>query len=170
MPLSRSQSEFDCGSRGKATEDFAAIERVTFAVFGKPAPQGSHKAFIVRGRPIVTDDSARTRPWRNTVAWAVRDQIGEFWTPWDGPIGVRFVFTLPKPLSAPKYRRTFADRRPDWDKLARSTSDALTDAGLYVDDARVIEAHVLKCFPGEHPEALSRPGAQLTVWSIGHSK
>jgi Holliday junction resolvase RusA-like endonuclease len=39
------------------------------------------------------------------------------------------VFTLKKPRSAPKRRPSWPDRRPDIDKLLRSTFDALVSAG-----------------------------------------
>ena len=139
---------------------------LTVIAYGTPAPQGSHKAFVVRGAAVITHDSLRTRPWRNTVTLAARDEIGDRWAPLDGPVGVRFVFTVPKPASAPKRRRTHPCRKPDWDKLARCASDALTDAGVYTDDARIVEAQVIKCYPDEHPESLNVPGARLSIWSI----
>lgn len=65
---------------------------------------------------------------------------------------------------APKRRKTFPSRKPDIDKLLRSTLDALTEAGVFTDDARVVEfTRLAKVFPGEDPEALDAPGVRITV-------
>jgi Holliday junction resolvase RusA-like endonuclease len=74
------------------------------------------------------------------------------------------VFTMPKPLSAPKTRRTWPMRTPDLSKLLRSTEDALTTAGIWRDDARVVEyGRAAKVFPGEDPEALEAPGVRIVL-------
>jgi crossover junction endodeoxyribonuclease RusA len=80
------------------------------------------------------------------------------------------VFTLPKPSSAPKRTRTWPMRYPDLSKLLRSTEDALTTAGVWADDARVIEyRHLAKVYPGEHPDALDAPGAVIRVWRLNEA-
>jgi crossover junction endodeoxyribonuclease RusA len=74
------------------------------------------------------------------------------------------VFTLPKPASAPKRRTTWPMRTPDLSKLARSTEDALTDAGIWRDDARVVEYGLLaKRYPGEGRGALEAPGVWIEI-------
>ena len=61
-------------------------------------------------------------------------------------------------------RRTHPCRTPDLSKLARSTEDALTTAGLWRDDARVVEyTRLAKVYPGEDPESLSSPGVRIVV-------
>jgi Holliday junction resolvase RusA-like endonuclease len=77
---------------------------------------------------------------------------------------VSMVFTLPKPTSAPKTRKTWPDRMPDLSKLIRSTEDSITDAGLWEDDARIVEfARMAKVFPGEDADALSTPGVRIRI-------
>jgi Holliday junction resolvase RusA-like endonuclease len=71
---------------------------------------------------------------------------------------------MPKPTSAPKTRRTWPDKKPDVSKLARSTEDAISDAGLWVDDARVVEyGRLAKVFPGEDRDALQSPGVIVRI-------
>lgn len=140
-------------------------------VYGNPAPQGSKKFVgMVNGHGMMVESSKKVKPWRQDVkaaALAVRNGA----EPIDGPIVVRMVFTLPKPLSAPKRKRTYPDKKPDLSKLVRSTEDALTDAGIWRDDARVIGYQRLaKVFPGEDPEALSSPGVRITVMRIDHAE
>lgn len=139
---------------------------ITIIVYGSPAPQGSKKFVGVSkrtGRGIMVESSKRLRPWREDVkgtALAVRNGA----PPLDGPLLGRMVFTLPKPKSAPRTRRTWPDKKPDVSKLVRSTEDALKDAGIYTDDARIVEySRVAKVFPGEDPEALEAPGVRIEI-------
>jgi crossover junction endodeoxyribonuclease RusA len=153
------------GARG---EEGARMIRIV--VRGTPAPQGSKsfKGMTNAGRAILTESSRKVKPWRQDVkaaAEAWRDLAGV--APIDGPIVVRMTFTLPKPKSAPKTRRTYPMRTPDLSKLARSTEDALTDAGIWTDDARVIGYSKLwKAYPGEDVDALDSPGAVIEIIEV----
>lgn len=136
---------------------------VRVVVYGQPAPQGS-KRHVGGGRMI--ESSKAVKPWREAVKYAARLVIERegIKAPLDGPLLARVVVTVPKPKSAPKRRRTWPDRKPDLSKLLRSTEDALTDAGLIADDARLVEfSRLAKVFPGEDPEALESPGCVITV-------
>jgi Holliday junction resolvase RusA-like endonuclease len=139
--------------------------QITILVYGSPAPQGSKKfvGLAKSGRGILTESSKKVRPWRQDVkAAALTARNGA--APLDAPVRVRMVFTMPKPASAPKRKRTFPCRMPDLSKLARSTEDALTEAGIWKDDARVVEyARLAKVYPGEDPEALDAPGVRIVV-------
>lgn len=140
---------------------------IEITVYGTPAPQGSKKFVgMVNGHGMMVESSKKVKPWRQDVkAAAIEARNGA--APIDGPIVVRMVFTMPKPLSAPKRKRTYPDKKPDLSKLARSTEDALTEAGIWRDDARVIGYQRLaKVFPGEDPEALDSPGVRITVMRI----
>lgn len=160
--------------------------KLEFDVIGMPAPQGSKKFVgMVNGHGLMVESSKKVRPWRQDVKAAARAVIerieGSDFSPLalntepgggnavpifplDGPLIVRMVFTLPKPASAPKRKRTYPDKKPDLSKLVRSTEDALTDAGIWRDDARVIEyTRLAKVFPGEDLEALPAPGVRLTI-------
>lgn len=138
---------------------------LTIVVFGSPAPQGSKKfvGLAKSGRGILAESSKKVRPWRQDVkAAALEARAGA--APIDAPVRVRMVFTMPKPANAPKRRRTFPMRMPDLSKLARSTEDALTEAGVWRDDARVVEyTRLAKVYPGEDPEALDAPGVRIEV-------
>jgi crossover junction endodeoxyribonuclease RusA len=145
---------------------------IRIVVYGSPAPQGS-KAFKGtfvgkdgRTHGIMAESSKKVRPWRNDVkeaALLVRNGA----PPLDGPLAVRMIFTVPKPASAPKRRRLYPMRKPDVSKLARSTEDALTDAGIWTDDARITEyTRLAKVYPGEDPDALEACGAIIEITVI----
>lgn len=136
---------------------------ITIRVYGEAGPQGS-KRFVgtsKAGRGIMIESSAKVKPWREAVKWAAM-QSGARGL--DGPLWVSMVFTIKKPKSAPKRKRTWPATKPDLSKLARSTEDALTDAGIWADDARVVEyMRLAKVYPGEDRDALDRPGCVITI-------
>lgn len=151
------------------------LRRVSFTVAGMPAPQGSKRAFANHktGKIVVTEMAGeKLVEWRSRLtseAWRAMYDGGRLdlrQPPLTGPLGVSLAFTLPKPKSAPKNRRTWPDKRPDLDKLVRSTLDGLTGP-VFADDAQVIMLESFKYYPGEGSFALGYPGVNLTVWQIG---
>lgn len=147
-------------------------------VYGLPGPQGSKSFKGMRGgHAILVESSKKVKPWRKAVEseayWAKlrhaeSDAPGCLsWVALDGPLIARMVFTMPKPKSAPKRTQTWPSAKPDLSKLVRSTEDALTDSGIWRDDARVVEySRVAKVYPGEDPEALDQPGCVITVHKL----
>jgi Holliday junction resolvase RusA-like endonuclease len=121
---------------------------IRFTVFGVAAPQGSHKGFVNRrtGRVIITQDSKRTRPWRDLVALVAQEHAPAVLL--DGAIAVRMDFYLPRPKSLPK-RVEHCTKKPDVSKLLRAAEDALTGI-LWTDDSRIIDAHIRKLY-GDPP-------------------
>lgn len=132
--------------------------------YGQPAPQGSKRHV---GRGVMIESSKRVAPWRSDVkaaAEAFIATLGADWAPLDRPLTVRMVFTLKPPQRVAGRTDAKPDRTPDLSKLVRSTEDALTDAGIWADDARVTEYERLaKCYPGCDPEALDRPGVRIVI-------
>lgn len=140
--------------------------------YGTPGPQGSKRFVGVKGgRGVMIESSKSVKPWREAVKWAAVEACGvalpESAAPVVcGAIAVEMIFTLSKPKGAPKGRQTWPDRKPDLSKLVRSTEDALTDAGAWEDDARIVSCLARKVFPNEDPDALQSPGAVIRIWRI----
>lgn len=143
------------------------------AVYGHPAPQGSKRHV---GRGVMVESSKYVASWREDVRSAGLGEVRccnepdchalRHPFPLDGPLIARMVFTLRKPTSAPKRRRTWPTKYPDVVKLARSTEDSLTGVA-WKDDAQLVEYERLaKVFPGEDPEALDAPGALIVIRTL----
>lgn len=145
-----------------------------FSVRGIPAPQGSKRHV---GRGIMVESSKKVRPWRD----AVRAEAVAAWdsVPLDEPVRVHMVFTFLRPASHYRTGKNAGIVRdtaphapqgaPDLSKLIRSTEDALTEAGVWRDDARVVEVSAWKVYAGEHPDALDSPGAVVRVWAVANA-
>ena len=121
---------------------------ISFYVQGEPAPQGSKRFVgIHNGKGRMIESSKKVKPWREAVYWAAIEAKSKtpMVMPMDGPLAVVMVFALPKPKST---RRGHPDRKPDLSKLVRSTEDALVDAGLIADDARIVVCLASKLYPG----------------------
>lgn len=157
--------------------------RLTVVVHGRPAPQGSkkyagHRRNAASGRvsAVLVEQSKRVKPWRALVTAAAREaltvstigSVPVHRPALDGPLEAEIIFTVRKPASAPKRRRTWPNTRDsgDLDKLLRSTFDGIADAHAVADDSRIITVTATKAFPGEHPEALSAPGAVIRLYTL----
>ena len=152
------------------------VTQMELWVPGTPVPQGSYEAIplgrwvgggagkrfvpVTRkdGMPIINvvdGNREKLKPWRELVtaraieAWGGRDAL-------DGDVQVWSLFVFPRPKghygtgrnagtlkpSAPTYKRS----APDKDKLERALFDALTDAGVWTDDARAVDGGSKKVY------------------------
>jgi crossover junction endodeoxyribonuclease RusA len=118
-------------------------------VIGTPAPQGSKRHV---GHGVMVESSEKVAPWREAVANAAVAQVPEASRGLDGPINLRVAFRLKAPASASKKRLALGPvGAPDLSKLVRATEDALTTAGVWKDDSRVVSIDATKRYalPGE---------------------
>lgn len=152
---------------------------VTITVCGTPAPQGSKRAFAVRGKggvptgrvAVIESSHDRVKSWRQAVIDEARG-LGLV-APLGGPLHCRMVFYFKRPKghyrtgknadllreSAPEYHTG----TPDTSKLVRATEDALTDAGIWRDDRLVCSLQARKTWA--RGELL--PGALITITPLG---
>jgi crossover junction endodeoxyribonuclease RusA len=111
---------------------------VIIRVYGVPQPKGSFRALTLNGRATAVPYNAKSKAWEKAVKLAASRSCRRYdWLPFDRPCSVTFEFFLRRPQK-PRFRRPAT--KPDYDKLVRSTGDALSGVA-YVDDARVVEAH-----------------------------
>jgi|TARA_Y100000034_G_C6874309_1_gene399590 Holliday junction resolvase RusA-like endonuclease len=119
-------------------------------VSGVPQPKGSTRAFVVKGRPIITSTNRGVKSWEDTIRHALGMASIDLVK---GPVMVNLWFTLPQPASrAPKpkskdpfKRNPVPDTKPDLDKLARACLDAMNKVA-FEDDARVVSLVVSKTY------------------------
>jgi Holliday junction resolvase RusA-like endonuclease len=140
-------------------------DTLTITVHGRPAPQGSKRAFVIRGGPrkgqaaVIESSHDRVKSWRAAVVDAA-SEVKE-WPALTGPLEVSMVFYLPRPKGHYRTGRNAHLLRdsapiapagmPDLSKLARATEDALSDAAIWADDAQVVEyTRLAKCYADDH--------------------
>jgi Holliday junction resolvase RusA-like endonuclease len=150
---------------------------IRFVVIGTPAPKGSMRAILIRGRPrLIASGSSPNekalRVWRKAILDRVDAAFGKLNAPVfvEQPLEVHLVFRLPRPrdhfgtgrnagvLKASAPIAPMA-QRDDVDKLARATLDALVDARVIDDDGRIAILIAQK----EWESASSPPGATIDV-------
>jgi crossover junction endodeoxyribonuclease RusA len=119
----------------------ALSETIAFTVLGTPRPQGSMRVFMSGGKPHVTGDNPKTKPWRNAVADAALEAGA---APWVSGVPVRLtaVCYFKRPRKAPK-SRIHPSVKPDADKLLRAIGDALSGVA-YHDDAQIVAVNLEK--------------------------
>lgn len=142
-----------------------------FTVAGQPVPQGSARAFAIRGQARIVTVTARLADWRHAIATEARAAMaGRELVP--GPVAVTLHF---RPASRPASHFLPANRRrpapelradapewhiapPDADKLCRAALDALTGV-VWADDRQVARLVVTK----QWPEPGEAPGVDITI-------
>jgi crossover junction endodeoxyribonuclease RusA len=142
-------------------------------VLGTPRPKGSMR-HVGHGRMV--EQHGHSTDWRTTIVQAAHDAVSHApddpWTrvllpgyPHTGPVAVTVELRFTKPKSAPKTKVTYPSTRStgDSDKQARNVLDALQDAGVFKDDAQVVDLIVFK----RYAEPNQMPGARITVEPVG---
>lgn len=134
-------------------------------VEGTPQPQGSSRAFMHKGRPVITSANPKLRPWRARLDASFSARVGDR-TPMIGPVSVTMTFRMPRPKwhtgangLTPSATGAAPDTRPDVDKLARAVNDALTTAGVLYDDAQITRIIAAKRYADLH----EAPGVTIAV-------
>lgn len=135
------------------------------SVYGMPGPQGSKRHV---GHGVMVENSKKLKPWREAVVEASRrvmDATPDF-IRFEGAVVGRMVFSFDRPLSVKRSKRPFPSISPDLDKLARGVCDALKSAGVWRDDALIVEfTRLAKVYVGEDEEALESPGVYIVLAS-----
>lgn len=146
---------------------------VTIEVLGTPAPKGSSRAILIRGRAVnVPGGSNKNRTqlksWDASIRETVIARYGELEAPLfvDRQLEVQLYFRLARPgghwgknglkPSAPARPRG----KPDIDKLVRATLDALI--GCVMDD----DSRIVRLVAEKHYAAPGHEGAEICVGEL----
>lgn len=146
--------------QNRNTEEACTVNNrnIFIRVEGIPRPGGSKRPVPNRktGGVFLVDDCKKNKEWRKGVAIFARACYKG--PPLEGPLSVVCTFFVPRPKShyrangtlkpnAPRY----PTGRPDATKYWRSTEDALTDCGVWKDDAQVVQQNVGKRYADNCP-------------------
>lgn len=137
---------------------------MTVDVRGLPRPQGSMRLHTLPGGGTAARYPAAVYQWRAQVQQAVAQLETE---PFPEAVELRLGFDLPRPAghygtgrNAQAIRPAAPDHpthMPDLDKLVRCVADAITDAGLWKDDAQVVSLKAAKRY------VTTPPGVLITI-------
>jgi Holliday junction resolvase RusA-like endonuclease len=123
---------------------------------GRPAPQGSKRAFVVNGKVNLVEQSKRLPAYRKAIAAECQAQAG-LWKKQDyAPIGVHINFTF----KAPKKHGRYPVTPPDVDKLCRSVLDGIGQSGvIWRDDSQVVALSATKTY-----STTERTEIEIRLW------
>ena len=125
----------------------------TIRVEGTPSGQGSMRAFVVKGRAVLTSTNKKLKPWRKAIA----DKATlDGWkpgsgAPLEGRVKLSLAFYFPRPKSHYRKNSQIKDEflnafpRADLDKLVRAVGDALTGV-CWVDDSQIAMISAFKVY------------------------
>lgn len=119
---------------------------ISFIVLGRPETQGSIRAFMIKGKPRLTSDNAKLKPWRQQLGWMAlaNRPTDNIWAGRHEPVSVEMLFYFKPPKKLPKGRPR-PSVKPDVDKLQRAVFDAMSGI-LYVDDGQIVGVHAAKFY------------------------
>lgn len=136
-------------------------DSVSFTVAGVPVPQGSSRAFVVKGRAVVTSSNKNLAQWRQRIATEAQRAASEAGWCSEGQfayaVTADFYFPRTKSMGKKLIRHTV---RPDLDKLQRAVGDGITGI-LIADDAKIDRWSVSKSYLP--PDPLHGPRVEITV-------
>jgi crossover junction endodeoxyribonuclease RusA len=137
------------------------VSGIEVRVLGTPAPQGSKRHV---GRGIIVESSKAVKPWREAIVGAC-ERTGAAGARLDVPVDIRITFWLPRPASHRTPRGVLRasaplvpGKKPDLDKLERSTLDGLVQADVLADDSLVVTLHTRKRYADD-----TSPGAHIHI-------
>lgn len=124
---------------------------VKFTVEGRP---------VGKARPRVTRNGTytpvKTKNYEQLVQWSYKNKYKN--KPLEGPLRVDIIFYMYIPKNTSKVRRKkkiageiLPTKKPDWDNMAKSITDALNGLA-YKDDNQIVETHIYKYF-SDNPRA-----------------
>lgn len=136
-------------------------EEFLFFVEGRPAPQGSKNAYVIGKRAVMVEASKYLPDWRNAVILAAKSELmaGQDLTPFSEPVKLVVDFFIERPKS-PKHK-IYPGGKPDLDHLIRAIGDSLTQAGVLVDDALIVQVQARKFWTGSTTDTYPVPGARV---------
>lgn len=124
---------------------------IAFRVDGEPKAQPRPRAFAFHGHARMYD-AGTSNGWKKLIAFAAKPHCPK--TPFQGPLRVNLHFWFARPKShygkrkGKPYIKESAPRsmtnKPDVDNLAKAVMDALTDVGIWSDDAQIIITEITK--------------------------
>jgi len=132
---------------------------LTIYIPGKAQPAGSKRAFPFKKANgklgvRVSDDNPHARSWKGDVIVAAAQAMCDAGIDTlHGPLELHVTFLRSRPaghfnskgqLNKKGLEEAFPATKPDTTKLLRCLEDALTEAGVWVDDARVVTQYVQK--------------------------
>lgn len=139
---------------------------VSFAVRSTPITQGSFQVFHRRGPTscianLVSDNDKRLKQWRRLVKTQARNAM-KGRDPFAGAVQAQLIFWMPTPKVHRGKTWAAVRGRNDLEKLVRACHDAITDAGVWLDDGLVARIETEKHWCGEG----ERPGVDVTVEAL----
>ncbi len=147
---------------------------MTFTVQAEAQPKGSIKLLPIRKFPwhlrgfsevmrhvVLTSDNPQVKSYQSRVAFEATCALRGVQLELTGPLEISVVFFLPRPKSLAKSYTGPHLKKPDVDKLLRSTLDALTGV-VWKDDSQVVSVTAGKRYAGLNEE----PRVVITVRPI----
>jgi len=145
------------------------MKRIELSVYGDPKGQPRPKAFS-RGGHAAVYDPGTAEGWKSLIAMAAKPFLPESPLTCALRVDVEFIFRRPMhhfgTKSGELYLKadspTWHTRKPDRDNLDKAVLDALTQLGIWNDDALAVCGLISK----RYARMGERPGAHIVIEGV----
>lgn len=141
------------------------VSQIAFVVHGLPIAQPRHRATARNGYVhlyLPTDHPVHAYK-RLIAAAALEQKKGVI----EGAIRLDILFSFLPAKSARGIKTQFKISKPDLDNLAKAVKDAITDSGLWIDDAQVVEMHIAKIIGKVQATSITIRGVDFPIEVLG---
>lgn len=138
-----------------------SYQSINVTVEGTPVPQGSMRAYVRGGKPVIVHDKPELKTWRDKIrltvyAEAKRQGVQLPLGKNKNPVGVEAAFYFKRPKTVKKGKK-LVSVKPDLDKLLRAVGDALGEPGAYQiieNDSRIVYIRGGKYYTDDKPRLI----------------
>lgn len=140
------------------------MKSLTVEVYGVPKGQPRPRAFK-RGNKAGVYDPGTADTWKGDIVRELRIHIAGMERT-QTPVKIEMAFRMPRPRShyrSGKYSQELKGTapsehacKPDIDNMIKAVMDAVTCAGLWLDDAQVCELRAVKLYTEKRPGMMLR--------------
>ena len=141
------------------------VSSVSFVVSGTPTAQPRHRATARGGyvRFYLPSEHPVHEYKKAIIEGARRHKNGVI----EGPVRLDILFSFLPAKSAKGVKATFKISKPDLDNLEKAVMDAITESGIWIDDAQVVEKHTAKIIGSSEGTSITIQGIDFPIKSIG---
>lgn len=137
------------------------VSLISFVVDGTPVAQPRHRA-TVRGGYVhhyLPPDHPIHEYKRNIIVKASEQNVAII----EGAVRLDVLFSFIHPKSGKNRKAQFKISKPDLDNLEKAVMDGLTDSGIWIDDAQVVEKHSAKIYGETQGTCITIRGIEFPI-------
>lgn len=137
------------------------VSLISFVVDGTPVAQPRHRATARGGfvHHYLPSDHPIHEYKRNIIVKASEQNVATI----EGAVRLDLLFSFVHPKRGKHRKAQFKISKPDIDNLEKAVMDGLTQSGIWIDDAQVVEKHSAKIWGDTQGTCITIRGVEFPI-------